>query len=189
MILGVIIGIIFIMFCFSVLYYAFKDKIKNYNLNYNLLNSLKKKEYNFDKKLYLNDYNSYNSDKLYKLILFIDTQKEKILLIDYKKSMQYILNFSEIVNYQIYENDVMIINGKNPNNAMRMFTYGANETCKSLQLIIKTNSSKQPQICYNIIGGSFLNLGVGKFSDIYKKCVRTLQEVIVELENIKNLSK
>ena len=162
---------------------------KRLDNNVNVNNFVNKEFYNFNKEqiLYISDCESYIKDNNFKMMIWVDATNKKVLFIDYKIKNAYIVNFAEILDYQIYENNTNVTSG----GAIGGFfttVYSAETTgnCKDLRLILRINNVTNPHITYEIIGDTFWNTGVSKDSKCYKKCIEDLQRVVSFLEVVKN---
>lgn len=156
-------------------------------LNLKVNNYLMDKNFNCTKKFYITDNFTYKKSKSYKKFLAIDNENKKLCLVDYCKCSVSIVDLNEIVNYEIYENGSSVVTGGGIGSwGAGLFGAQSNKTCKELRLIIRLNTYENPQICYDVIFDTFLGLGVGKTSDIYKKCILSMQEAVSLLEVTNN---
>ena len=160
------------------------------NLNQKIFEHLREGNFSIAKIIYLNDYATYNKALDSKKIIGIDNENKRIALVDYEKAKIYIVNFQDILNYEIYENGSNSMIGGNVGGfGGGIFSAGINGMCKDLKLIIRLNSYETPQIVYNIILNTTFNAGVNKSTNQYKSCITSLQEVVSFLEIVKNENK
>jgi len=178
----VLIGvIIWLVVYYSMLSYAREEQKK---LNETIKDSLKNKDFKQSKVIYLDDNaTSGKEDNLVKKFISIDNENKKILLIDYKNKNFYIVKFSEILSYEIYENGKTVTDGAKVGGFLGLFTASTAEKSTDLRLIIKLDSLEVPQVSYEII--EYGNLGgVNKTSEDYRRCISKLQEASAILDVI-----
>ena len=76
--------------------------------------------------------------------IFIDSKNKKVCFVDYDNVKIYVLDFSEIVGCEIYENS-----------AVSSYTWKkktiVNNKCNDLQLIFKIDNLDCPQVKYNVV--------------------------------------
>ncbi len=132
---------------------------------------------------YINDYASYNQSENVKKMVLIDNDNKQMALINYNSAEITIIDFKDILNYEIYENKSIHTSGIMW--GMGLLDLGKGEIYKDLSLIIKLNKINKPQIKYDII----FNTGINKSSKTYKDCVSTLQEFVSFLDVVKNQNK
>ena len=182
----VIIGILIIIE--SVRGSRFSDICENQEeINSQMNDHLKKSNFNITKKLYLNDFATYDQSNDCKKFIAIDNDNKKICLIDYKKGKMLIIEFNELLNYEIYENGSNLITGGSVGGfGLGIFGAEMDSMCKDLTLIIRLKSYDTFQISYEIISNTRFNIGISKSTQPYKQCISTLQEVVSFFEVIKN---
>lgn len=127
-------------------------------------------------------------------VLLIDDESKQIIL---KKGSHYSLpiKFSEILNYEIYENDSSVVKGTAGKALVGGLFFGLGgmivgssmkrsiqDNCNSLKLIIRINDISQSQISINY----FSNVNYSKNSYTYKAIKDNLIEVCSTLEYIMN---
>lgn len=127
-------------------------------------------------------------------VLLIDDESKQII---FKKGSQNSLpiKFSEILNYEIYENDSSVVKGTAGKALVGGLFFGlggmivgssmkksVQDNCNSLKLIIRINNINQPQILIDYIS----NVNYSKNSYTYKAMKDNLIEVCSTLEYIIN---
>lgn len=157
------------------------------NINSKVNTFLNNSNFNITKKFYLNDFATYNQSNICKKFIAIDNDKKQICLINYEKGSIFLVNFSEILNYELYENGSNVTTGGSIGGFWSgIFGAETNGMCKDLKLIIRLKRYDTSQVSYDIISNTTFNIGIDKSSVTYKRCVTTLQEVISFLEVLKN---
>ena len=145
---------------------------------------------NIDKVFVVNDHLTFDkTDEAIKPQFFIDTASRKMVFIDYDKPLTIVADFSEFLNYEIYENGSMAFCGGGAGGLLAGGFWG--ETvgkCNNLRLIVRLKRYECPQMTYDIIAKTPLNLGVVKTSRAYQKCVSSMQELASFFEVIKHES-
>ena len=149
--------------------------------------TLTSSNFNITKKFYLNDYATYNQSNNCKKFIAIDNDNKQICLIDYEKGSMLIVEFNEILNYEVYENGSNTTTGGSIGGFWSgIFGAETNGMCKDLKLIIRLKRYDTSQVSYEIISNTSFNMGINKSTQPYKQCISTLQEVISFLEVVKN---
>ena len=157
------------------------------NINSKANDSLKNSNFKSTKKFYLNDYATYNQSNNCKKFIAVDNDNKQICLIDYEKGSMLIVEFNEILNYEVYENGSNQTVGGNIGGFWSgIFGAETNGMCKELKLIIRLKRYDTSQVSYEIISNTSFNMGINKSTQPYKQCISTLQEVVSFLEVIKN---
>ena len=146
-------------------------------------NKLRYANFNIDKIFYLNDYASCNKDNSVKKFFAVDNNAKKVAFVNYESGSVVISDFSEFLNYEIYENNTLETTGASFGGYWGIFGAETTGSCKNLRLIIRLKDLGSPQICYDIIDTS---LGIVKSSAVYKNCITTLQNAVSFLEVLKN---
>lgn len=160
---------------------------KQEQINLKADNAIKSSQFNITKIFYLNDCFTYDKSDNYKKFIAVDNDNKRIGLIDYEKGNLLIVEFSEILNYEIYENGSKATTGGSIGGFWsNIFGAETNEMCKDLKIIIRLKRYDISQISYEIISDTILNVGINKSTQQYKQCISTLQEVVSFLEVIKN---
>ncbi len=156
-------------------------------LNQKVKEVLKSKNFNTTKCFCLTDCTTCNKEDDYKKLIAVDADAKKICLIDYKTENVFIVDFDEILNYEIYENGSNATLGGNVGGFFGgIFGAETNGMCKELKLIIRLNKYDISHIDYEIVFDTLFNLGENKSNERYKQCVASLQEVVSFLEVVKN---
>ena len=160
------------------------------NINSKANDSLKNSNFKSTKKFYLNDYATYNQSNNCKKFIAVDNDNKQICLIDYEKGSMLIVEFNEILNYEVYENGSNATTGGSIGGFWSgIFGAETNGMCKDLKLIIRLKRYDTSQVSYEIISNTSFNMGINKSTQPYKQCISTLQEVVSFLEVIKNENK
>lgn len=163
---------------------------RNEQLNKKAIEYLKDNNIKVSKTVYLSDYWTYNRADICKKQISVSADCKKIALMDYESQKLSVVDFANIVNYEIYENGSHATYGGGVAGVWSGI-FGAETTgmTRDLRLIIRLNTYEKPQIVYDIISKTPLNIGVSKTSDIYSNCISTLQEAVSLLEVIKQENK
>jgi len=144
-----------------------------------------------DKVFTVNDHQTFDKTEAeIKPQFLIDSAAKKMVLVDYDKPLTVVADFSEFLNYEIYENGSMAFSG----GAMGGLLVGGfwGETvgkCNNLRLIIRLKRYDCPQVAYEIIAKTPMNMGVVKTSRAYQTCVSSMQELASFFEVIANEQK
>lgn len=155
--------------------------------NIKVLKWLDENNFKISKKFYINDYFTYEQPEDEKKFVAIDNDNKQICLIDYKRASMLIVKFSEILNYEIYENGTNVTTGGNVGGfGAGIFGAETNVVCKELKLIIRLKRYDTSQVCYDIVYNTNFNIGIEKSSPIYTQCISSLQELVSFLEVLKN---
>lgn len=166
-----------------------KEKNKNNQIatNSKIKDKLKSFNFNISKIYYLNDYSTIEEPNDYKKFIAIDKDEKKVCFVDYKIGTPIIVEFKDIVNYEVYENSSTATVGGTTNYGSGNFIYASSsKRCRELRLIIRLKNLDMPQISYEIISHSAFNRGYDKSSELYEKCISSIQEVVSFLEVIKS---
>jgi hypothetical protein len=135
----------------------------------------------------LNDRITYNQNDSYKKFIAIDLENKKAAFVDYESGNTIIVNFQDILNYELYENGDTVTSGGNIYGlGVGVFNAETTGNCKELRLIIRLTDYAAPQVTYDIISHTLFNAGVNKSSTVYTSCLKSIQEVISFLEVIKH---
>ncbi len=157
------------------------------SINLKANDTLKNSNFSISKKFFLNDYATYNQSDTCKKSIAVDNDNKQICFIDYAKGSLFIVNFNEILNYEIYENGSNATTGGSIGGfGTRFFGAETNGMCKELKLIVRLKRYDTSQVSYDIITNTSFNIGINKSTQPYKQCISTLQEVVSFLEVIKN---
>lgn len=154
------------------------DKAKKY---------LSDKWFSMSKIFYIIDNASFNHEKNCKKFLGVDSENKKVALVDYEKGSVSIADFSDILNYEIYENGSLVtIGGGTGGYFSGIAAAESSKKCKEYKLMIRLKKFDNPHIAYNIVADIPLNFGVDKNSPEFKASINSIQEVISFLEVVKN---
>jgi len=146
------------------------------------------KKLNISRRIILKDTRSVNSDEyLYSKLILVDEKKEKIGLIDYDNKTLYIANYSDIINYNIYENEDKITVGTNI--TKNVYSGRTQNESTSLKLLITINNKSNPQITYEMIEHDTVFSNLNKTSDKYETCRSSLNKACAYLDIILNEKK
>lgn len=157
------------------------------NINSKANNALKNSNFAITKMFYLNDYATHDQSNSCKKFIAVDNDNKQICFIDYNKGSMFIVNFNEILNYEIYENGSNATTGGSIGGfGTGIFGAETNGMCKELKLIIRLKRYDTSQVVYEIISNTSFNIGINKSTQPYKQCISTLQEVVSFLEVVKN---
>ena len=133
---------------------------------------------------YIADYSTFNKSDECKKMLAVDTENKKLLVQDYSKNTYNIIDFKDFLNYELYENSSILTQGLT--GGIGYFGGESKGMVRDLRIIIRFKSVVQPQIAYNLISKTILNMGVAKTSPVYRAISPTMQELISLFEVIKN---
>ncbi|MBQ9790713.1 MAG: hypothetical protein IJW24_03870 [Clostridia bacterium] len=163
---------------------------KQLEINLKANNTLKISKFNETKRFYINDYATHNQSNDCKKFVAVDNENKQICLIDYEKGSLIIISFSEILNYEIYENGSNATTGGNLGGLWSgIFAAETEGMCKELKLIIRLKKYDISHISYDIISNTSMNMGINKSTQPYRACISTLQEFVSFLEVIKSENK
>lgn len=164
---------------------------RNSQLNNKVNNYLKENDIPITKTISIADYWSWNKETMSQKQIVVSSNEKKIALADYENNSLSIVNFNEILDYEIYENGSTVTFGGGGKYGMvsGLFRAETSGNCKDLRLIIRLKRYDKSQIVYDIISNVPLNVGVNKTSDIYRKCMLTLQEAASFFEVVKQENK
>lgn len=157
-------------------------------INATLMQTAEKNGLQIDKVFVVNDYLSRNKqNKEIKPQFLIDTTARKMILVDYDKSLVTVVGFEEFLNYEIYENGSMAFSGGAVGGALVGGFWGETTgKCNNLRLIVRLKKYDCPQIAYDIIAKTPLNMGVTKTWKEYQTCVSSMQELASFFEILKS---
>ena len=163
---------------------------KQLKLNEKVANQLNDLNFNVSKKFYLTDYGTYNSLNKFKKMILVDDNEKNVCLIDYNSGRMFIVDYKDIINYEVYENGSNSTFGGGVGGFFGGMLLAETEgKCKDLRLIIRINKIDIPHIGYEIIENTPFNMGIVKSSKQYKTCITSLQEVVSFLEVLLNENK
>ncbi len=138
---------------------------------------------------YLSDYASVRTtEKSKKQMLCVDTEKEKLAFINYTNGEVTIADFSQLINYEVYENGKtdssssgVVLGGSV---AVPYVTTATQEQCLELKLLIRLDSFDKPHVEYILIANTLLNGGADKSKSTYRAIRDELQQTVSYLEMI-----
>lgn len=136
---------------------------------------------------YVEDAASLNKDVCFKQRILVDEKNKKVCLIDYVNGKLNVINSSEILGYEVYENNANATFGGGASGwSTGLFGAETQKKCQDLRLIVRLKNYQMPQIVYVIIRGTdFVLGGIQSGAQEYKLCVEALQKVISFLEIVK----
>ena len=156
---------------------------RNKNVNLAVKSRLANKNFNITKMFKVIDCYSIDAteDEKFKQILF-DMDNKKACLIDYRSGKEYIVDFADIIECEIYKNNVVSGSGSRYNDYHRHHSH-IEEQCVDMRLIIKINNLDKPQIVYDVVYG---NNAINKRLEDYQILINYLMEIESFLDVIKN---
>ena len=165
-----------------------KKELDNYWIDCENINSLAQQQfsnngYELTNTIFIKDYILANK------IILIDSKNKKIGLIDYSTKNIIIINFDELINYEIYENDNSMKTSGSISHSWFKPKYNSqtDNICNSLKFIIRLKKIDTPQICYDIVYPTeFSSCSLSKSSPRYKECIESMQKAASTFECIKN---
>lgn len=142
---------------------------------------------NIDKVFTVNDHLTFDKGNAeIKPQFLIDGVSKKMVFVDYDKPLTVIADFDEFLNYEIYENGSMAFSGGAIGGAFAGGFWGNSVgKCNNLRLIVRLKRYECPQMTYDIIAKTPMNLGIVKTSKAYQKCVSSMQELASFFEVVK----
>lgn len=164
---------------------------QNLQLNNKVNHYLEENNIPITKTISIADYWSWNKETTSQKQIVISASEKKVALADYENNSLTIVNFNEILDYEIYENGSTVTFGGGGKYGIVTGLFGAETSgnCKDLRLIIRLKRYDKSQIVYDIISNVPLSVGVNKTSDIYRRCMLTLQEAASFFEVLKQENK
>ncbi len=163
-----------------------KERNEQMRLNKLALEEARKTGFVPSRVFYIADYSTFKKPDECKKMLAVDTESKKILAMDYTAKTHYIIDFNEFLNYELYENASMVTEGVGGGIGVGYFGGETRGMVRDLRLIIRMKSIARPQVAYNLISKTILNMGVSKTSAVYRSISPTLQEIVSLLEVVKN---
>lgn len=148
---------------------------------------LRSKDFCITKTICLNDYYTFDKADINKKQFYIDGKNKKICFVDYKKEALILVNFDEILNYEIYENGSTVTTGGAAAGFWTgVFAAQTSAICRDLKLIIRLKRYDVCQVVYELISDTVMNAGISKSTKLYRDCISTLQEAASFLEVVKH---
>lgn len=135
---------------------------------------------------YFCDKYTYGKDNGCKQMLAVASEQNRLMFADYENGSFSIAPFSDVLNYEVYENGSMVASGIGVGGILAGgFAAQVSHKCNELRLIIRLKSADRPQVVYNIIGSKgFMNFGIHKNSKVYRNCFPAVQEAVSLLQVI-----
>lgn len=156
------------------------------SINQKVTSDLVDKNFVASKIYYITDYNSVNKENKFKKQIMVDGVNKKIVLIDYELCSYLIISFKDFLGYELYEDGTTITEGAGIGGmGFGIFGASSSKSVKDFRLIIRINNIERPNIIYNIIKDTVLNIGLSKNEYSYRECLHSIQEVISFFEVIK----
>ncbi len=166
-----------------------KERKEQVRLNAEALEKAKAEGFVPSRVFYLTDYSTFKKSDDCKKMIAVDTENKKLLLMDYSGKTYYTVGFSELLNYELYENASMVTEGLGGGLGVGYFGGETKGMVRDLKLIIRLKSITHPQVAYTLVSKTTLNMGIAKTSPVYRSISPALQEVVSLLEVIKNENK
>lgn len=143
------------------------------------------------RKFYFCDRATFKKSDEYRQLLAVNSDQNKLALIDYESGKLKIVDYSQILNYEVYENGSVIANGIGAGGlGLGGFAMSADKSVSELRLIIRLKTVDDPQIAYQIVASKgIFSMAISKNSQIYRLCFPTVQEVVSLLQVIINQNK
>ena len=167
-----------------------KDKTNVNNvktINANVLQKLRTQHFDASHICYMADYSSAGTtDNSAKQMLCVDVKAKKLALVNYADGSYIIVNFADVISYDIYNNGKTDTSGG--------VIYGlviteSTEKCQELKLILRLKSFDKPQFEYMLISHTLFNDGIDKGQRQYGIIMNDLQQTISYLELVLNENK
>lgn len=181
----------FVGFFYLELYKYRKAAKRQKTINEKVLSEMQSRGFVPTRTFYFCDRSTFKKSDDYKQILAVDSERKLLGLVDYESGTFREVGFSEIVNYELYENGVMVTSGMGAGGlGIGGFSMQTSSICKELKLIIRLHRPDCPHVVYNIVSTKGLvNFGIGKNSQIYRICFPTVQEAVSLLQVIQSENK
>lgn len=143
------------------------------------------------RKFFFCDRATFKKPDEYRQMIAVDSVNNKLALVDYESGRVKIVDYSQILNYEVYENGAVVADGIGVGGlGLGAFAMQTNHLIKELRLIIRLKTVDDPHIAYQIVASKgIFNMGIGKNSQIYRLCYPTVQEVVSLLQVIINQNK
>ena len=192
MFLYYVIPIVVIAFVFGVIALhlfvtAQKTRKRQFEINRSSIATLKKAGFTVTSTFYFSDRATFNKGNEYKKMLAVDNEHKKFALVNYSTGKVVISPYEKFLSYEIYENSNMVISGSAVGGlGFGFFAGAASGQCKDLRLIMRLKSTTVPQVAYDVLPRTFLNIGIHKDSKAYRDCLDSLQRMVSFFEVIKN---
>ena len=184
-IVSVIILVMIVVFSVMTFKSIKRDKANVNNtkaVNADVLQKLKAENFETSHICYMSDYSSgLSTDNSEKQMLCVDAKEKKIALVNYANGSYIIVNFADLISYDVYNNGKTDTSGG--------VLYGlvvteSKEKCQELKLILRLRSFDKPQFEYVLISQTLFNNGIDKAQKQYGIIMNDLQQTISYLELI-----
>ena len=139
-----------------------------------------------EKYIYLADANTAKSKRYQKKFIAFNMTQKKIGLVDYENDDVAVVNFSDLIDFEVYENNMTSVVGANVGEQFSVFTGQQEVKCKELRLNITLKSYSKSNISYDLVWNTFANIGINKKSKTYRIMMRSLQNCVSFLKIIKD---
>lgn len=182
--------VIALVFGFIALHLAIttsKTRKKQFAINQHAMDYLYQIGFTFTSVFYFCDQATFRKSNEYKKMLAVDNVNKQFALVNYNNGHTIVADYSEFLNYEIYENSNMVMTG-GAIGGFGLGFFGATQSgqCKDLRLIMRLTRPDTPHVAYDVLPRTFLNIGVHKNSKAYRDCLASLQEMVSFFEVIKN---
>ena len=183
----IVIALVFVAIALSLYVGHSKTRKRQFDINQKAKIHLRKIGFKSTSEFYFSDQATIRKDNNYKKMLLVDGVNKKFALVNYKSGTLVIADFKEFLNYEIYENSIMIISGGAMGGlGLGFFGAQASRQCKDLRLIMRISKPNAPHVAYDVVPRTFFNIGLSKNSNVYRDCMSSLQEMVSFFEVIKN---
>lgn len=164
-----------------------KIRKRQFNINQKVKAYLRKVEFKITSVFYFCDRATFRVSDEYKKMLAVDNVNKRFALVNYAAGKLIIADYKEFLNYEIYENSYMVISGGAIGGmGLGYFAAQTSGHCKDLRLIMRLTRPNSPQVAYDVLPRTFMNIGIHKNSRAYRDCIASLQEMVSFFEVIKN---
>lgn len=165
-----------------------KNVSNNKAVNTDVLQKLQAEQFDVSNICYMADYSSAGTtDNSEKQMLCVDTKNKKLALVNYADGSHIIVNFADLINYDVYNN------GKTDTSGGVLYAgivlTESKEKCQELKLLLRLKSFEKPQFEYILVSQTLFNSGIDKGENKYGIIMNDLQQTIAYLELIINENK
>lgn len=178
-IIFIIITILLIFLWARIYFIRRKQQILVLTVNEMARKKFKEENFVVEKYIYLNDSNTANCSNFEKKFIALNITQRKIGLIDYENSKVLVTKFCDVLDFEVYENNVNFLIGREIGDEIIDIRQEVN--CKDLKLIITLKNYENSSVIYNLV----CKTDVAKDSSLYKKIIFSLQNCISFLKIIK----
>lgn len=157
-------------------------------INQQIEKVLIKKKFLISKKYYIEDVSSFYIKKEdSKQTIYVDYKNKKLCLILYGNKYSYkIIDFDEILNYEVYEDSQTLFSASSVGvGGAAVYGGKTKKNIKTLRLIIRLKRYDIPQISYDLIPSGDFKISINTSTETYRAIVASLQEIISFFELIK----